>query len=61
MRIFLSQKKAGVVDIRDFRPFSLMGGVYKIISKVLANKPKLFWERLLLVPIKRSSEVDMFE
>jgi hypothetical protein len=25
------------VDVKDFQPFSLVGGVYKIISKVLAN------------------------
>jgi hypothetical protein len=24
--------------IKDFRPISLMGGVYKIVAKVLANK-----------------------
>lgn len=31
--------KTGVVDINDF-PISLVGGVYKIIPKVLANKLK---------------------
>jgi hypothetical protein len=36
--VSLIPKKAGVVDIKDFRPISLVGGVYKIISKVLANK-----------------------
>jgi hypothetical protein len=30
-----------VVEIKDFRPISLIGGMYKILSKVLANKLKL--------------------
>jgi len=36
-RIYLIPKKAGAVDI-DFCPISLVGAIYKIISKVLANK-----------------------
>jgi hypothetical protein len=31
--ISLISKKVGFVDIKDFWPISLMGGVYKIISK----------------------------
>jgi hypothetical protein len=30
-------KKVEAMDMKDFRPISLVGGVYKIISKVQAN------------------------
>ena len=36
--IALIPKKMGAVEIKDFRPISLVNGVYKIISKVLANR-----------------------
>lgn len=32
--VSLIPKKAGAVDIKDFQPISLIGGIYKIISKV---------------------------
>jgi hypothetical protein len=38
--VSLIPKKAGAVEMKDFRPISLVGGVYKIISKVLANRLK---------------------
>jgi len=38
--VSLIPKKAGAVDIKDFRPISLVGGMNKIISKVLANRLK---------------------
>jgi hypothetical protein len=38
--VSLIPKKSGAVDIKDFRPISLIGGMYKIISKVLANRLK---------------------
>jgi hypothetical protein len=38
--VSLIPKKARAVEIKDFRPISLVGGVYKIISKVLANRLK---------------------
>jgi hypothetical protein len=38
--VSLIPKKAGAVEIKDFRPISLIGGMYKIISKVLTNRLK---------------------
>jgi ribosomal protein S17 len=35
--VSLIPKKTCVVDVKDFQPSSLVGRVYKIISKVLAN------------------------
>ena len=34
----LIPKKVDVVEVKDFQPISLVGGIYKIISKVLANR-----------------------
>jgi hypothetical protein len=44
--VSLIPKKTDVLDVRDFRPISLIGGIYKIISKVLANRLNQFWARL---------------
>lgn len=33
-------KKPGAVEVKDFRPISLIGGVYKIISKLLTERLK---------------------
>ena len=35
--VTLIPKKQNAVNIRDFRPISLIGSVYKILAKVLAN------------------------
>ena len=38
--VVLIPKKAGAIEMKDFRPISLVGSMYKIISKVLANQLK---------------------
>jgi hypothetical protein len=36
--ISLIPKRLGQLEVRDFRPISLIGSVYKILAKVLANR-----------------------
>ena len=38
--LVLVPKKGGVEDLRDFRCISLVGGLYKLLAKVLANRLK---------------------
>lgn len=45
----LIPKKVGVLSIKDFRPISLIGSLYKILAKVLANHsrkvlPKIIYD-----------------
>jgi hypothetical protein len=40
MQCLSPSPKTGVMDIKNFWLISLVGGVYKIISKVLANRLK---------------------
>ena len=36
--LLLIPKKANAVEVKDFRPISLVGSMYKILAKVLANR-----------------------
>ena len=47
----LIPKKNEVMEVKDFRPISLVGAMYKIISKVLAN-----WLRTILPKLISSSQ-----
>jgi hypothetical protein len=48
--VSLIPKKPEVVAVKDFRPISLAGEVYKIISKVLANRFKLVLGKIISSP-----------
>jgi hypothetical protein len=48
--ISLIPKTHGAKEIKDFRPISLVGGVYKIISKVLANRMRRVMDRIISKP-----------
>ena len=45
--IALIPKKNGASNIRDFRPIGLVGSVYKIFAKVLANRLKEVLDQLI--------------
>ena len=47
MFMVLIPKKVGASDVRDFRPICLLGSIYKIISKVLANRLKVVLQQIL--------------
>ena len=54
--ISLIPKKFDAMEVRDFRPISFIGGVYKIIAKVLVNRLKMVirdivYESLSLLPM----------
>jgi hypothetical protein len=43
-------KVHGAKEIKDFRPISLVGGIYKIITKVLANRMRMVMDRVISKP-----------
>jgi hypothetical protein len=48
--IALIPKVHGAKEIKDFRPISLVGGIYKIIAKVLANRMRCVMDRIISKP-----------
>ena len=45
----LISKKVDDVNVRDFRPISLVGNIYKVISKLLANRLRRVITRIISV------------
>jgi len=45
--IALIPKKNGAKELRDFRPISLIGSVYKLISKILTERLKKVMPKLI--------------
>ena len=45
--ITLIPKKSFALNIKDFRPISLVGGMYKLLSKVLANRLRAVLDNLI--------------
>lgn len=43
----LIPKKNNALNIKDFRPISLVGSVYKLLSKVLANRLRWVIDKLI--------------
>jgi hypothetical protein len=40
----------GASELKDFRPISLVSGIYKIISKVFANRLRLIMNKIISIP-----------
>lgn len=41
------QKKTRAIELRDFRPISLIGGIYKIIAKLPSERLKRVISKLV--------------
>ena len=48
--LVLVPKKGGVEDLKDFRPISLVGSLYKLLAKVLANRIKKVMGKVISEP-----------
>jgi hypothetical protein len=48
--ILLIFKFQGAKELKDFHPISLVGGVYKIVAKVLANRIRRVMDRIISKP-----------
>jgi hypothetical protein len=48
--ISLISKVHGAKEIKDFLPISLVGGIYKIIAKVLANRMRKIMDKIIFKP-----------
>jgi len=48
------------VDVKDFRPLSLVGAIIKIIFKVLVKRLKQCWRRSYQIHIIHLFKVDKF-
>ncbi|WMV21816.1 hypothetical protein MTR67_015201 [Solanum verrucosum] len=46
-RISEKEQKAGASNLKDFRPISLVGGVYKLIARLLAERLKQVLDKLI--------------
>ena len=40
-------KKTTALEVKDFRPISLVGGTYKILAKLLANQLKVVLSKII--------------
>jgi hypothetical protein len=45
--ILLSSKILGAIDLKDLCPISLVGGIYKIIAMILANRLRMVMEKII--------------
>ena len=48
--IALIPKKAAAMEVKDFRPINLVGGVYKILAKVLAIRLRMVLGEIISTP-----------
>ncbi|KAJ9689707.1 hypothetical protein PVL29_012417 [Vitis rotundifolia] len=45
--LIIIPKKGGAEDLGEFRPINLLGGLYKLMAKVLANRLKMVLDKLV--------------